>query len=496
MMFLKQENGEYISISSLGYKHEDGHYELALVKPVDYIGEGCWTTNSMPCNCNKVCWSSELGIFVAVGNSGAIATSTDGITWTQQESNTINNIRSICWSPLVGMFLAVHSGYYGETGGTYSYSYDGVIWKTSQSPFLSDRSNLYEAIWASGLNQFLMPIWWEGNGGYRILMSSNGLDWSQGEAFWNDFDYFIYGACWSQELKRLCVAFSDEGRGIEVCVSDDGGQTFASDMKMIMASYEYPSARNALCWSPEEKLFIGVTSRYGNNCCSSDGINWSEQPNTDSITGECIWSPELRLFGFFGDNYFNAVTDDGITVTNVAMSTTLGSIPCWSSELGIFCVVENNQSTISKPLKMQSTSKNNNSTALICAIDDNYVVHKNLYGLLDGEWKQWGNADPFAVQSITVENLTGMIEGGRTIDLNNHVIITPTNARDKTLTWSIEWINGNQSAVSLDDNGILIFKNMNAGEVTFNITATAHNGVIGTGIVNYEIYFGPSTDVS
>lgn len=100
--------------------------------------------------------------------------------------------------------------------------------------------------------------------------------------------------------------------------------------------------------------------------------------------------------------------------------------------------------------------------------------------------------DAFAVKSITVQNITGMIEGGGTTNLNNYVTITPTNAKDKTLTWSMEWISGNQSAVSLSSSGIVTYENMNAGTVKFRVIATASNGVTGSGVVSYDVNFGVS----
>ena len=100
--------------------------------------------------------------------------------------------------------------------------------------------------------------------------------------------------------------------------------------------------------------------------------------------------------------------------------------------------------------------------------------------------------DAFAVKSITVQNITGTIEGGGTRDLNNYVTITPANAKDKTLTWSMEWISGDQSVVSLSSSGIVTYENTNAGQVKFRVIATASNGVTGSAVVSCYVYHGIS----
>ena len=101
--------------------------------------------------------------------------------------------------------------------------------------------------------------------------------------------------------------------------------------------------------------------------------------------------------------------------------------------------------------------------------------------------------DAFAVKSITVQNITDIIiEGGGTTNLNNYVTITPANAKDKTLTWSMEWISGDQSAVSLSSSGIVTYKNTNAGRVKFRVIATASNGVTGSAVVSCYVYGGIS----
>jgi hypothetical protein len=57
-----------------------------------------------------VCWSAEVGLFVAVAISGTgnrVMTSPDGITWTARSSAADNSWVAVCWSAEVGLFVAV-----------------------------------------------------------------------------------------------------------------------------------------------------------------------------------------------------------------------------------------------------------------------------------------------------------------------------------------------------------------------------------------------------
>lgn len=69
-------------------------------------------------------WSPTLGLFACGGNSGQIATSPDGITWTNQNPGIFgfSQVLSIHWSPGLSIFLASGSG--NEVG----WSADGSTW--------------------------------------------------------------------------------------------------------------------------------------------------------------------------------------------------------------------------------------------------------------------------------------------------------------------------------------------------------------------------------
>ena len=101
------------------------------------------------------------GLFVAVGDSGAILSSSDGVTWTNQSVATSNAFHGVTYGN--GTFVAV-----GKLGLILT-SPDGVIW-TSR---------------ASGTDHYLKGVAYGngvyvavGSGGGTILSSSNGLTWT------------------------------------------------------------------------------------------------------------------------------------------------------------------------------------------------------------------------------------------------------------------------------------------------------------------------------
>ena len=61
-----------------------------------------WTTRATPAlnNWNGICWSPELGLFVAVGDTGAqqVMTSTNGVDWTLRTAPA-SNWFGVVWSP-------------------------------------------------------------------------------------------------------------------------------------------------------------------------------------------------------------------------------------------------------------------------------------------------------------------------------------------------------------------------------------------------------------
>jgi hypothetical protein len=70
-----------------------------------------WTVRSTPTAVyHAVAWSPELSLFAMVGDSGAFATSPDGINWTARTSMPSGSYTGVLWADHLGKFVAVSSG--------------------------------------------------------------------------------------------------------------------------------------------------------------------------------------------------------------------------------------------------------------------------------------------------------------------------------------------------------------------------------------------------
>jgi len=110
-------------------------------------------------NINAVCYGNNL--YVAVGDGGKIATSPDGVVWTQRTSNTSAVLNCICYGN--GVYVAAGAS------GTLLTSTDGVTWTSRTSNFSTSNINsiaygnsVFVACGASG----------------KLGTSVNGLTWT------------------------------------------------------------------------------------------------------------------------------------------------------------------------------------------------------------------------------------------------------------------------------------------------------------------------------
>jgi hypothetical protein len=87
------------------------------------------------------------GLFVAVGNSGILTTSTDGITWTARTAGVSTNaLHDVTYQN--SLWVAVGAGASGSTGGVTT-STDGITWTKRTTP-ASSATTLYNVNYANG----------------------------------------------------------------------------------------------------------------------------------------------------------------------------------------------------------------------------------------------------------------------------------------------------------------------------------------------------------
>lgn len=199
------------------------------------------------------------GIFARVGFDGLIATSSDGVTWTDRDSGSTEDLNSIAYSG--DRFVAV-----GDSG-TVLISDDGVTW------------NLHDA----GTNASLKNVAAEGNrilaeyGLRSVLVSVDGLSWltssvpgsgTFSDVFIQDEEFIVAtedakwisndGEVWSAEIPLNTNAYVDLGMN-----------QFGDDFMRITGDPIYPieTSTNGIDWTPRR---LGPANRvasiaYGND---------------------------------------------------------------------------------------------------------------------------------------------------------------------------------------------------------------------------------------
>jgi hypothetical protein len=138
----------------------------------------------------SVCWAPQVGLFVAVAQSGIsnrVMTSPDDVTWTARTSAADNDWRSVCWSPQVSLFVSVAlSG----TGDRVMTSPDGITWTARTS---AADNNWVSVCWSPQVSLFV-AVALSGTGN-RVMTSPNGVTWTaRSSAADNDW---LSVCCWA-----------------------------------------------------------------------------------------------------------------------------------------------------------------------------------------------------------------------------------------------------------------------------------------------------------
>ena len=201
-----------------------------------------------------VAWSGTQ--FVAVGNSGTILTSPNGIAWTTRTSGTTNNLVDVAWSGT--QFVAVG-------GGIILTSPDGITWtsrSTTQSPFgVAWSGTQFVAVGESGI----------------ILTSTDGITWTSRTS--GTTQHLFGGVAWSG-TQFVAVGIS----GI-ILTSPDGivWTTRTSGTGLPL---------DGVNWSGTQFVAVGGGGGAdGIILTSPDGITWTRQASgtTNRLFG-VVWS--------------------------------------------------------------------------------------------------------------------------------------------------------------------------------------------------------------
>jgi len=234
------------------------------------------------------------GLFVAVGDSGTIATSPDGRTWTLRNSGVSNKLHCVCYGN--GAFVA--GGDRIRNGFDFNnkiVSSDGIHWNLV--PAEQYAADVWSIAFGSGM--FVAVSNYEGSGAGETYSSVDGINWSHRGT--------LYRAGDAQAL--ICVTF---GNGRFVTASRDVlTSTITSGSGNFLWNQVYTAPRWLSALSYGDGRFVGVTwsalSAFSHIISSSDGINWTSQEMPDIYALAAI---------AFGDHQFLTVGIRGKVLTS------------------------------------------------------------------------------------------------------------------------------------------------------------------------------------
>jgi len=216
-----------------------------------------------------------------------------------------------------------------------------ATWITETTP---DSSGLAKVAWSPELGYFVTPyLSDEGN----LAISSNGSSWTSVTTP-SIFPNAWQGICYSSEKSEFVI--SSNGGNYRFLYNSDSA---LSNWTIVEDPFSAPTVNTSNpVFSPELGEFYIVAQTIG-TASSSDGQNWTTYSIPSIVglpLGALIWSEQLELFCYVG-NEFSMISPDIINWT-----TSSSFLPgncyggCWSAELGLFCAVGDNLQTSSDGL--------------------------------------------------------------------------------------------------------------------------------------------------
>ncbi len=267
------------------------------------------------------------GLFVAVGDEGKIATSPNGITWTQRTSGLTSSqdIRGITWDPINSLFIAVG----GEASVSYALitSPDGITWTPRTHNLTTDpiavASNNSNLIVATGVGE--------------VSTSPDGITWtiraitmagSVNNVFHNKSNlWVIVGQLGTLETSPDGINWTVRTSGFGA--TSITGVTYATDSRLIWVIVglgKIATSSDGITWTLREtisatfknitvdidKNFIAVGSDTGeaNIHISDGGYYWKK---IATVYGD---TADRGMFGLtYSDGKIVIVSQDGFIAT-------------------------------------------------------------------------------------------------------------------------------------------------------------------------------------
>lgn len=254
-----------------------------------------YTTNT---SCNDIIFSNNK--FIAIGENGKIASSTDGINWTLV-SSTSTILRSIIYANSLYVVVGGDKACFTST--------DGVTW-VDRSGNLTNSSGGYLFDLTYGNGKFV-AVGSLGSGGAKIVYSTDGITWNNVSDISNILTTTMYSVTY--------------GNGKFVTVGNDGESATSTDgitwYSQVNLSTLVSNANDIIT---NGSRFLA--SAHGSKLAySSNGINWSK-----SYVDGLYNSDNFYKLGFMNGFWF-ASTYTGKLFYSNSSSGTFNIVPGFSS---------------------------------------------------------------------------------------------------------------------------------------------------------------------
>ncbi|WP_189013619.1 S-layer homology domain-containing protein [Paenibacillus marchantiophytorum] len=372
--------------------------------------------------------------FVAVGWSGKIATSPDGITWTTRTSGTTSVFRDVAYGN--GLYVAV-----GENGAIYT-SPDAVTWtsRTSNIPY----NYLQRVAYGNGMYVAV------GDGG-KIVTSPDGVAWT------------LRTSNRTEQLFALAYGngmFVLAGADELIMTSPDGVtwtvRNYAPSV-FPLPSYEYFRAAYG------NGMFV-LVGQGGKIKSSIDGVTWTNR--TSGITNN-LWGVD-----YGGDNTFVAVGAQGkIIQSGTIQAITDAAVPSIGTQPGDQTVTQGAASptlsvsatvsdggTLSYQWYSNTTNSNSGGTLISSATSATYAAPTASAGVM--------------YYYVVVTNTNNGVNGMQTAPAASHAAKVTVNALVDAAAPSLGTQPGDQTVTQ------------GAASPTLSVSATVSDG----GTLSYQWY--------
>jgi uncharacterized protein (UPF0210 family) len=257
-------------------------------------------------------------IAVAVGTASPyIATSTNGVDWTNATTVVGTYWRSISWSASLGRFVAV-----GAASPYIATSTDGVNWANAITVV---GTNWRSISWSASLGRFVAV----GTAAPYIATSTDGVNWASAIT--------VVGTKWTSVAWSLSLGrFVAVGYASPYIATSTDGVNWADAITVVGTNWQ------GLGWSDPLGRFVAVGDASPYIATSTDGVNWA---NATTVVGDfwegVSWSDSLGRFVITSVNSpYIATSTNGVDWTNA--TTVVGTNwlgVSWSASLGRFVAV-------------------------------------------------------------------------------------------------------------------------------------------------------------